>query len=77
MKQLALKYSILFNIEYKLIYKLFFKIKQFMNCCNDLCYNDYIYHKYNIDKLDNYLIRKIIKRLYICDINKLNCNNNA
>lgn len=77
MKLLVVKYSTLFNIDRKYIYKLFYKIKKLYNCCNDICYTDYLYHKYNIENLDTYMIRKIIKRLYICDINKLNCNENA
>ena len=77
MKGLAAKYSILFNTDWKLIHKLFYEIKKYSQCCDELCYKDYLYHKYNIKGLDIYLIRKIIKRLYICDINKLNCNEYA
>lgn len=73
MKNLSVKYSYLFNIDRKLVYKLFYEIKQFYNCCEELCYVDLLYHKYKVN-MDKSLINKLIKRLYLCDINTLICS---
>lgn len=73
MKYLAVKYSYLFNIDRKLIYKLFYEIRKFYNCCEDICYKDLLFHKYNVN-MDKSLINKLIKRLYICDINIIYCS---
>lgn len=73
MKLLSYKYANYFNLNWKDVYKLFYEIKDYNECCDNLCYNDITNKKYN-SSIDKYLIRKLIKRLYICDINKLFCN---
>jgi len=73
MKTLAYKYATYFNLNWKDVYKLFYEIKNYNNCCDNICYIDLLYKKYKVS-IDKYLIKKLIKRLYICDINKLFCN---
>ena len=73
MKTLAYKYATYFNLNSNDAYKLSHEIKTHNTCSANISSIDLLYKKYKVS-IDKYLIKKLIKRLYICDINKLFCN---